>query len=77
MSVRCLLLETKDKKRFFTLVRNNKQLAEYCRTFKAKMFVVNAEIDKSKIMDLSALVPALCDKNYKCENSEFEVLKKI
>ena len=77
MSIRCLLLETTEKKRFFTLVKNKKNLGEYCRTFKAKMFLVRAEIEKSKILDLPDLVPALCDKNYSCEKVPFEVLEKV
>ncbi len=75
MSTKCLLLETKDKKRIFTLIGNKKHLKEYCKAFGAKMFVVKAEIEKSKIMDLQQLVPALCDKNYKSFKVEFEVVK--
>lgn len=77
MSIRCLLLETSDKKRFFTLVGNKKHLSEYCRTFKAKMFIVKAEIEKSKIMDLSDLVPALCDRSHSGEKAKYEVMEQI
>jgi hypothetical protein len=41
------------------------------------MFLVRAEIEKSKILDLPDLVPALCDKNYSCEKVPFEVLEKV
>ena len=79
MSIKCLLLETSDKKRFFTLTKNYKQLIEYCKTFNAKMFVVKAEISRAQILELAKLVPALCDKNYKCKQIDFTVLetKKI
>lgn len=75
MSIKCLLLETKDKKRIFTLLGNKKHLKEYCVAFGAKMFVVNAEIEKSKIMSLQKLVPALCDKNHEGSRAEFKILK--
>jgi hypothetical protein len=77
--MKCLLLETSDKKRFFTLVSNHKQLKEYCRAFSAKMFVVKADINKTEVLDLAKLVPALCDKNYKGRRVEFKILeaKKI
>ena len=73
MATKCLMIETKDKKRFFTLIRNKIHLKEYCRTFRAKMAVVKAEIQKSQVLDLKRLVPALCDKNYKAKKVQFEV----
>lgn len=77
--VTCLLVETKDKRKFFTLRKNYKNLVEYCKTFNAKMYIVKAEIDKVKVLDLPKLVPALCDKTYKNEKVDFEILetKKI
>jgi hypothetical protein len=77
MSIKCLLLETKEKKRIFTLLGNKKHLKEYCKAFGAKMFVVNAEIEKSKIMSLQKLVPALCDKNHEGSRAEFKILKPV
>lgn len=75
MSIKCLLLETKEKKKIFTLIKNKKHLKEYCAAFGAKMFVVTAEIEKSKIMSLQKLVPALCDKNHEGSRAEFKILK--
>ena len=72
MSIKCLLIETKDKKRFFTLVKNRKELAECCKAFGAKMSVVSAEIKRSQVMDVTKLVSALCDKNYTSEDVEFK-----
>ena len=79
MALKCLMLETRDKKRLFTLLGNFKHLKEYCRAFGAKMFVVKAEIERKKILDLKGLVPALCDKNYKGEKVGYKILetKKI
>jgi hypothetical protein len=75
MATKCLLLETRDKKKFFTLVGNFKHLKEYCKAFGAKMFVVKAEIERNKVLDLQKLVPALCDKNYTGEKVDYAVLE--
>jgi len=79
MALKCLMLETRDKKRFFTLLGNFKHLKEYCRAFGAKMFVVKADVERKRILDLKGLVPALCDKNYRSEKADYKVLetKKI
>lgn len=74
MQTKCLMIETSDKK-FFTLIKNRKQLVEYCKTFKSKMSVVKAEIKKEQVLDLSKLVPALCDKNYKNTKIEYKIIK--
>lgn len=76
MSVKCLMLETADKKRFFTLVGNHKQLVEYCRAFNAKMFVVKADIKKSQVMNIPRLVVALCDKSNQGTKAEYEVVER-
>lgn len=71
MAIKCLMLES-GSKRFFTMVKNRAHLKEYCQTFKAKMTVVYAEIEKNKIMDLEKLIPALCDKNHKGQKIKFK-----
>lgn len=79
MALKCLMLETGDKKRFFTLLGNFKHLKEYCKAFGAKMFVVKADIERKKVLDLKRIVPALCDKNYKNEKINYKIVesKKI
>lgn len=71
MAIKCLMIE-RDKKRFFTLVKYKKSLAEYCKTFGARMTVVRAEIEKGQILELPRLITALCDKNYKNRPIKFE-----
>lgn len=73
--MKCLLIETSDKKRFFTLLGNQKHLKEYCRAFGAKMIIVKADVKKTEVLDISALVPALCDKNHKGSMAEFKVIE--
>lgn len=76
MSIKCLMLETSDKKRFFTLVGNHKQLAEYCRAFNAKMFVVKAEIKKSQVMNIPRLVVALCNKSHENIKADYAIIER-
>jgi diphthamide synthase (EF-2-diphthine--ammonia ligase) len=75
MAIKCLLIQTVENK-YFTQIKNRNLLKEYCRAFGAKMFIVKAEIEKKQVLDLSKLVPALCDKNYKNKNIEYKVIKK-
>lgn len=72
--MKCLMIQTKDNRKFFTYQRNYKYLVEYAKTFNAKIFIV--KIDKNqKILDLNKLVPALCDTNFKIKNINFEILE--
>lgn len=72
--MKCLMIQTKDNRKLFTYQKNYKHLLEYVKTFNAKIFIV--KIDKNqKILDLNKLVPALCDKNYKIKNINFEILE--
>lgn len=77
MSVKCLLLETKEKSKFFTFLKNKKQLKQYCKAFGTKMFIVKAKINKNKILEMSKLVSLFCDKDVKKEKVDFEIIEKI
>lgn len=79
MTIKCLMLETSDEKKFFTLIGNYKQLIECCKALKAKIFVVKAEIKKTQVMDIPDLVSALCDKNNEGIEADYKVLvrKKV
>lgn len=70
------MLETPEKKRFFTLIGNRKQLEECCRAFGTKMFVVRAEINKSQVMSITKIVAALCDKGDEGQKADYKVLEK-
>lgn len=72
--MKCLLIQTKDNRKLLTHQKNYRHLLEYIKTFKAKAFVVN--IDKNqKILDLNKLVSALCDKNFKIKDINFEIIE--
>lgn len=75
MKTKCLMIETKDNRKFFTHQENSKQLEEFSKNFDAKIFLVKAEINKNNILDLSKLAPALCNKSYKIKVPNFEIIK--
>jgi len=74
MTRKCLMIETKDRRRFFTHQRNYDQLVEFGKTFGAELSVVRVE--KPEILDLVSLAPALCDTSYEVVNKPvFEVVE--
>lgn len=71
--MKCLLIETKDKKKFITQEKYLHQLVEFSKTFGATISVIEAEnVNPLKIEDL---VPAICDQNYKNQRFKYEVLE--
>lgn len=75
MSIKCLMIETPDKKRLFTNLGSRKQLEECCRAFDAKMYVVRAGLKRSHLMTLPRLVVALCENSCRRERTEFEIIE--
>lgn len=76
MSIKCLMLETSDKRRFFTALGSKKQLAEYCRAFGAKTVVVRADIKRSQLMTIPEIVSAVCGDGREGNNVNYEFVKK-
>lgn len=72
MSVKCLMVETSDRKRFFLPIACRKMLGEYCRAFGAKIQVVRAELKRSQLAGISSLVSAVCDKSHRTANVKFK-----
>ena len=71
--MKCIMIQTKDNKKLFTHSKNYKYLIEYAKTFDAKIYSVKVNKDQ-KVLELSKLVTALCDKNYKINNLNFEII---
>jgi|694.fasta_scaffold01232_19 hypothetical protein len=71
--MKCLLIETKDKRKFFTHKKNFSQLIEFCKIFKANLSIVNMK--EGAILDLEELVPALCNPKQKKQNYEYVVIE--
>ena len=73
MKMKCLLIETKDKKRFVTHEKYLHQLIEFSKTFGATISVVDAEGVTPLVIE--DLVPAICDQNYKTQHFKYKILE--
>jgi len=69
----CLMIKTKDNRKFFTHEKNLAQLLEFSKTFKAEISVV--KVHESEIMDLEELAPAICDTNRVNKKPEYELVE--
>ena len=70
---KCLMIQTKDRKKFFTHERNLIELIEFSKIFNAEISTVqipNEEI----VLDLEELAPALCEKK-QSKQKQYEVLE--
>lgn len=72
--MKCLLIETKDKRKFFTHEKNFFQLIEFSKTFKAEISTV--KLEEGVVLELEELAPALCDPNHKKSKSQYEIIEK-
>jgi len=57
----CLMIETKDHKKFFTHEKNFPQLIEFSKTFNAEISKVQIP-SEAEVLELEELAPALCEK---------------
>lgn len=71
--MKCLLIETKDRRKFFTHEKNFYQLIEFSKTFNASISVVSLE--NGPVMDLEELAPAICSPNYTKPRVKYEVVE--
>lgn len=71
--MKCLLIETKDKRKFFTHEKNFVQLIEFSKTFNAEISVV--KVEKGELLDLEELAPAICDAGYKKPTTAYQVIE--
>lgn len=58
----CLMIKTKDRRKFFTHEKNYVQLLEFSKLFKAEISVV--AVKEAEVLDLEQLAPAMCDATY-------------
>lgn len=70
----CLLIETKDERKFVTHQENFKNLIEFAKTFDAQIFLINNP--NKKILNMEQLCKAFCNQNYKSQ-SEYRKVKKL
>lgn len=69
----CLMIETKDRRKFFTHEKNFPQLIDFAKTFDAEISVV--KLEEGQVLDLAELAPALCDAGYRRPRSSYKVLE--
>ena len=67
------MVETKDHRKFFTHEKNYVQLIEFSKTFGAEISVV--KVNEAEILDLPQMAGAICNKAYKIQKPEFEIVE--
>jgi hypothetical protein len=69
----CLMIQTNDKKKFFTHEKNLPQLIAFSKAFNAQISIVQVSNEK-EILELEELAPAICEK--KSQNkTEYEIVE--
>ena len=68
----CLMLETSDKKRFFTSKKNYSKLLEFANRFNYKISTVRLE--EGEILELNPLATAISTERY-CKGAKFEIIE--
>lgn len=71
---KCLLIETKDHRKFFTHEKNFPQLIEFSKTFDATISLV--KVEEAPILDLEELAPAICDAAYRKPKVEYQIVER-
>ena len=72
MPRKCLMIELKDKRKFFTDKKNYNQLVEFSKAFDAEISVVRT--DEAPV-DLMSLASSVCDDSIKVTKPSFEILE--
>ena len=73
---KCLMIETGDKRKFFTHEKNYPSLIEFSKTFDADLAVVRITDGSTPLMDLAELVPAFCDAAHRQGEVAYEVIEE-
>lgn len=71
--MKCLLIQTKDKRKFFTHEKNLVQLIEFSKTFGAEISMV--KLEEGPVLELKELAPAICNPAYKKIKSQYSIIE--
>jgi hypothetical protein len=71
--MKCILIQTKDNRKFFTSVKNYNQLVEFAKVFDALLLKVQTE--KIDLMSLDDLAKAFCDSQINMNNISYTISK--
>ena len=63
MNNNCLMIRTKDRRKFFTPEDNYDELVEFSRVFNAEVSLV--PVQEGEVLDIDSLVPAICNASYR------------
>lgn len=70
----CLLIKTKDNKKFLTHEKNLQSLIEFSKVFLAEIYL--AKYEEGKILELKTLAQSICKQDYQSE-VQVSKLKKL
>jgi hypothetical protein len=73
MNEKCLMIKTKDNRKFFTHEECLNDLVEFSKTFGAEISIVKIK-DNIDILGLKDLVPAICNAAYKSK-ADYELVE--
>jgi len=74
--MKCLMIETKEKRVFFTNKNNFVQLSEFIKVFKPNVFLV--EMKKGEVLEIEKLAALLCNSEYKKQDDVvYEVIEEL
>jgi hypothetical protein len=73
MNEKCLMIKTKDNRKFFTHEEHLNDLIEFSKTFGAEISVVKIK-DNIDILELNDLAPAICNASYKSKTN-YEIIE--
>ena len=72
----CLLVKTKDKRKFLTHKKNLDMLKEFADTFNAEVSLVRVFKGDTEVLGLENLAPAICDSNYDTQ-PDYELISRL
>ena len=72
----CLLVKTKDKRKFLTHKKNLSMLEEFASTFNVEVSLVRIFKENTEVLGLEHLAPALCDSNYDTQ-PDYELISRL
>jgi hypothetical protein len=75
MNNKCLLVKTKNRRRFLTHEKNLAYLIEFAKTFQAEIYLVQPE-QGQKLLELKPLTVALCASEY-TGASKYAIINRI
>jgi len=74
MPRKCLMIELKDKRRFFTDKKHYPELVEFSKAFDAEMSIVRTD---EEVVDLVSLANVVCDDTISIKRPSFEILTPL